>query len=772
ISGTHSFSGGITVNAGTLRPGGNQSLGANGQVLTIKDGATLDTNGAMNANREYEAVIAGSGVGGLGAIINTGASHNNGFRKITLTADATIGGSSRWDLRPVAGSGSFAAEVDLGGFTLTKTGTNNIALADATLSNAGGIAINEGMLSFTRMNVSGWGTVHVSNGAVLRFENYTIGSFTKAIHIQNGMLSLIGNAFTLASPISLTGTATIDAAVNLTASEPVSGTGSLVKTGTGLVTLLGANDYSGTTTVNTGSLVIGSQTTPGTLGAGEAITNANLVINRGDNTYVVSNTISGTGTLTIGQNTGGSFDSLVTLTGTNTFSGNLAVSSGGVKIFNPAALGTGPKNIGLTNGTAGRPQFYLDGSGGDITLPADFSFQTSSTNRSHPAIGNLAGNNVIEGNITMTSGGGSTAVEVLGGSLTLNGGITANVADRFLLLGGVAGANGTVNGTISNGTNPVGVQKLGENTWTLTGSNSYTGTTTVNGGTLLVQGDQSTATGNVTVNAGATLGGTGVLGGTVIANAGSIVAPGTSVGTLTATGALLNGNLAIEIDGDNADRLDITGSLNISGATLAVSETGLGATKPVYIIGSYALLTGQFAATTGVPAGYGIDYNYNGLKQIALVEGMLTPFQAWMDQFTGLTNPADKLPGADPDGDGGNNLREFALNGDPTNAAKNGYLAGRAAAVPGVGNAFILTFAARAGTNFNGTATAAMDGVTYTVRGSLDLQGFPAGVTEVVPAIVPAAWPAAGAGYQYHTFRLNPSTGLPGKGFLRLELSE
>jgi autotransporter-associated beta strand protein len=89
----------------------------------------------------------------------------------------------------------------------------------------------------------------------------------------------------------------------------------------------------------------------------------------------------------------------VTLTGTNSFAGNVVVSSGGLKIFNAAALGTGPKTIVLTNGTAGRPQLYLDGSGGDITLPADFSFQTSNQAQSHPAISNLAGNNVIGGNI-------------------------------------------------------------------------------------------------------------------------------------------------------------------------------------------------------------------------------------------------------------------------------------------------------------------------------------------------------------------------------------
>jgi fibronectin-binding autotransporter adhesin len=54
LNGAHSFSGGIAINQGTLKPGGNQALGANGQVITIAAGATLDTNGAMNANREYE----------------------------------------------------------------------------------------------------------------------------------------------------------------------------------------------------------------------------------------------------------------------------------------------------------------------------------------------------------------------------------------------------------------------------------------------------------------------------------------------------------------------------------------------------------------------------------------------------------------------------------------------------------------------------------------------------------------------------------------------
>lgn len=81
----------------------------------------------------------------------------------------------------------------------------------------------------------------------------------------------------------------------------------------------------------------------------------------------------------------------------------------------------------------------------------------------------------------------------------------------------------------------------------------------------------------------------------------------------------------------------------------------------------------------------------------------------------------------------------------------------------------ILTFATRSGTSFTGTS-ATRDGLTYTVQGSGDLGDFSSPATEVSPAIVPGGWPAPGGDYEYHTFRLDSSTGLPGKGFLRLKI--
>src|SRR4029079_544828 len=78
------------------------------------------------------------------------------------------------------------------------------------------------------------------------------------------------------------------------------------------------------------------------------------------------------------------------------------------------------------------------------------------------------------------------------------------------------------------GTNTVNVAKDGTGKWILTGNNSYSGTTNVNAGPLLINGTQ-TGTGLTTVASGATLGGTGTLGGALTNN--GTVSPGASVGT-------------------------------------------------------------------------------------------------------------------------------------------------------------------------------------------------------------------------------------------------
>jgi T5SS/PEP-CTERM-associated repeat protein len=161
----------------------------------------------------------------------------------------------------------------------------------------------------------------------------------------------------------------------------------------------------------------------------------------------------------------------------------------------------------------------------------------------------------------------------------------------------------------------------------LTAANTYTGTTTVTGGTLLINGNQSAATGAVTVtNSGTTLGGTGTIGGTVTVNAAANIAPGNG-GTTTAilnTGALTlvsDSNFRVDINGLTVgigyDRLNATETASIGGSNLLVTVgTNLNIGDTFDILTSSGAISGQFAQGSTVVSGpysFSIDYRANDI---------------------------------------------------------------------------------------------------------------------------------------------------------------
>ena len=201
----------------------------------------------------------------------------------------------------------------------------------------------------------------------------------------------------------------------------------------------------------------------------------------------------------------------------------------------------------------------------------------------------------------------------------------------------------------------------------------------------------------------------------------------------------------------------------------------------------------RFAFVTGAAAtelGGGLGWSYlaapAGLRfvitaaagELVLEVLPVSSYETWIDAYRGtLPKAADRLPGADPDGDGASNLAEFAFNGAPDDGSDRGLFAIviQDTSAP-VGDELTLVIAVRNGAVFGSGNTATSDGLTYTTQGSLDLAAWGSTVTHVAG---PTTTAPGGSGltedltataWKYHTFKLDASEGLPAKGFLRAKV--
>lgn len=161
-----------------------------------------------------------------------------------------------------------------------------------------------------------------------------------------------------------------------------------------------------------------------------------------------------------------------------------------------------------------------------------------------------------------------------------------------------------------------GLVKSGAGTLTLGGANSYTGSTAVRQGGLRVAG---LLAGEVQVAAGATLGGSGSIAAAVEMAPGSTLAPDPG-GTLAVGGNVaIRGTFLLATAGTAAGRLEVAGKLDLTGSKLALELSAAKSAASVHLIASYGSLRGKFATDASLPAGYALDYHYNGLNHIALV---------------------------------------------------------------------------------------------------------------------------------------------------------
>ena len=422
-----------------------------------------------------------------------------------------------------SGTGRFTGDT-----ILTKDGIGTLIIRNTTQNDSTGVTtVNNGILQVgdgATIGTGSFGNGPVVNHAVVviaRPDDATIGNAMSG----TGMLVKLGaNNLTLTGAVIHTGvtsiahgTLTLNPTASFTFASPLSGGGTLLKAGAATVALTGDNAaaFTGLTNITEGTLQVGNGAVgnpvpenglSGTLGTGLVnLAGGVLAFNRNDTSLIVPNAIAGGSADSTALTINGAYGSIVTLTGDNTFLGNVTATGGALRITKLAALGSGNKTINLSKGTNGRAGLYLDGSGHNIALPSGISFVTSNADLANPAILNEAGDNSIAGNFTLTSGGDATRIRVNAGSLMLTGDFVPNTTDRFLILDGAA--NGTITGNINdqNSTNVLGLIKEGAGTWFLAGTNNYSVSTTVNAGTLLTTTFQ---TGNapVTIADGATFG--------------------------------------------------------------------------------------------------------------------------------------------------------------------------------------------------------------------------------------------------------------------------
>ena len=441
---------------------------------------------------------------GAGAFVINSQSLGNGF---SLTGDV-LNSSTTGVLQTINNSFSLSGTRT---FTTTATGAGGNLLLGGTIDGSGGLtAAGGGSVMLTGANTYSGGTT-VNSGATLQVGDGNVSGSVTGNITDNG--SLVFNRAD--SPVY---------------GGIISGSGSLSLIGTGTVSLTGANNYSGGTTIGAAArLQFGNGGTGGSVAGNiSVVSNGMLVFNRSDN-FSFAGVISGGGSLRV-TGTG-----IATLTGASNFSGGTQIDNGatlqigdgtaspngtgsitglisdsGTLVFNRAAdytfggsiNGTGvlALNVGVLRLTAAQSNFGQTqiNNGSALVATVDSAVSASS-------VVNLS----AAGSRLDLSNHSQFAAGLLGpGRIYSFDGTGQNGSAGSLTVLTAAGQSYIFSGSIGDIDPKFSFTKMGAGTQIFSGTSSYTGGTTITQGTLQFATSTSpnTSPGNtMTVNPGATL---------------------------------------------------------------------------------------------------------------------------------------------------------------------------------------------------------------------------------------------------------------------------
>ncbi|WP_446653481.1 autotransporter-associated beta strand repeat-containing protein [Blastomonas sp.] len=644
---TNTYSGGTFVDAGVLTWNRDNAFGAAGTSVTIADGAGVRfTANSFSSDRPFnltggtaqlivDSVITGqltgliSGAGGLnklglGTLVLTG--NSNSYQGGTSVTQGTLQVSSDGNLGAASGGVTF------NGGTLSTTTSFATSRTFTLVSGAGGIAPGAGTALTLNGSVTGVGTLNHTGAGTLILAgktNYSGGTF-----INSGTLEVRDGSSLGTGNVGNTGTLLFNNANAMTIGNLISGNGALTKTGAGTLTLAASSNYTGVTTVNAGTLVVGNAAALGTAGGGTTVSSgATLAVQGGLNSLADSITVTGTGVSNGGALRNLSGDNI--LTGSFGFGGATLITSdaglldlrGNMTGVNNTVTFDGAGSISL----GGAIIFGLTGltKTGSGTLILASGFNPSSYS---------GGLDLAQGTVSVRTnlGAGFGTIRTTGSVIDYVNGVTSAapvVVDSNTTQLQVLSGTATLSGIISELNGPRPIEKIGAGQLNLTAANSYTGATTITAGTLSIGNGGTTgsiASNSIINNAALVFNRSDTLTyGGAISGSGTLTKNGS--GTLNLTGSssyagtttIANGMLQIGADGAGSTSGSLGTGQVVNNATLRFNRAD-DITVTNSLIGSGSLiLTGAGTVTlTGTKS-------YTGATQInggTLVLGGSTPY--------------------------------------------------------------------------------------------------------------------------------------------------
>lgn len=543
LSGANTFTGNVVVtNGSTLIVGSSSALGGGSGSIIVANGSTLDINGNYGSK---PVVVSGSGVGGNGAITDSGGAVYGYTPSVILSGDTTFAMPNRWDLSDATlGTGSHAYNLTLNGSGYFQW--NNVSV-DSALANINLLAGQWGLVGSTTLGNPN-GILTLTASAQLVFYGASV-NVNKQVDFQSGATISVGGGNNL-----MNGAMTLEpgfcqfsigGGTSLTLSNVLSGSGAFYQSGgegtttlwgnspsftggillyngqmnlNGLIgsgiTSLSGTSLTGSGTVNglvdvSGSFYPGGVNTAGTFTAGAGLTlegPAGVTMDLASTTTVgggVNDLIAVTGDL----NAGGNNIVINPLTGTlasgsyvlMTYSGNLigtfgTVSTAGASRYSFVLDTSTPHQVKLVvTGAANVLAWNNNGNNSQWDVQSSFNWTNLTT---HVEDQFYSADVVLLDDRILTAANPATNLVIGSGQAVAPSAITNNSSANYSISGA-----GKISGTAS-------IVKLGSSTLTISNVNDFTGNFTIAAGTVKLDGLTSAAgapNGTLTISNGATL---------------------------------------------------------------------------------------------------------------------------------------------------------------------------------------------------------------------------------------------------------------------------